>query len=167
VKNCTPPGVASFSTYPLDIGRGSPNPTWSGIYNTVSKIITITNQQTHSIQCYRVLQESRWHLTAAAQPTPGVEWDPAPQDWQTSIPVTLAQPLPSGIRMSLHRHSGPDPSHTLPTTPSTFPDYIDTLPEISQRFLTQFEFVPGGKRSLRACLASNRKIRPYCKGRLT
>jgi hypothetical protein len=145
---------------------GPPNQTWSGIYNTVSKTITFTNQQTHSIQHHLLLQESRWHLTAAAQPTPCGDWDPAIQDWQTNIPVTLVRPLPSGIRVSLHHHPGPDPSHTLPTTPSTFPDYIATLPEISQRLLTQFEFVPGGERSLRACLATNRKIRTASDGSL-
>jgi hypothetical protein len=74
---------------PLGHWMGFPNQTWSGIYNTVSKTITFTNQQTHSIQHYLVLQESRWHLTATARPTPCGDWDPATQDWQTNIPVTL------------------------------------------------------------------------------
>jgi hypothetical protein len=49
---------------------------------------------------------------------------------------------------------------------SHFPGYLATLPKITQRVLTQLEFVPGGEQCLRDCLADNRLLRAASDGSL-
>jgi ribonuclease HI len=93
--------------------------------------------------------------------------DSATDNWRNNIPVTLERVLPSSIRVSLHPQISPDSTQTrTQQSPSNFKDYIATLPEITQRLMLSYEFVPGGERTLRECLANNSKLRAASDGSL-
>jgi ribonuclease HI len=74
--------------------------------------------------------------------------------------------LSSNLRVSLHRPPSPPPASSASCPPPNFQDYLATLPDITQRLLTQLEFVPGGERCLRECLADNRPLRAASDGSL-
>jgi hypothetical protein len=145
---------------PLGHWTGSPNQTWSAMYSTISNTVTVTDTQTSSTQYYSVQQSSRWYMTATEQEHAQDDRDSDTADWRCNIPVTVERFFPSSIRVSMHpsTSSGSTPSRILPL-PSNFKDYIATLPEITQRLLLRFEFVPGGERTLRECLTNNSKLR--------
>jgi hypothetical protein len=151
---------------PLGHWNGPPNnQIWSTTYHPASNTVTVTNHQANTTQQYFVTQESRWFLTADLHSSPA-ETSPISKAWHTTIPLTCERMLPSKLRVSLHRPPSPLASSTSYPSPSTFRDYLATLPTITQRLLTQFEFVPGGEQCLRECLATNRRLRAASDGSL-
>ena len=157
---------------PLGAWTGPPTQTWSATYNTQSQLVTIVSKPSDT-QTYLVHTESRRYLQASLQltiPSPDPLPDPpTPDHWRTNIPVTVEpiRPSPTQIHVSLyHNPCQATLSPTCPPSPTSFQAYIATLPEITQRLLSQLDFVPGGERTLRECLQHNRKIRTASDGSL-
>jgi hypothetical protein len=151
--------------HPLGHWTGPPNQIWSTTYHPASNTVTATSHPANTTQQYRVTQKSRWFLTADLLSSPATLPPPPSDAWHTTIPVTCERTLSSNLRVSLHHPpslSPSSPSHA----PTTFQDYLATLPEITQRLLIQFEFVPGGERCLRECLVGNRLLRAASDGSL-
>ena len=152
---------------PLGQWTAPPNQIWSGMYDKTSDTITIKDTQNSSNQYYLVQQSSRWSMTALELEHVPEDRVSATDNWRNHIPVTLEKVFPPSIRVSLHP---PISTESPPTRQqphlSNFKDYIATLPEITRRLLLSCEFVPGGERTLRECLANNSRLRAASDGSL-
>ena len=85
--------------------------------------------------------------------------------WHQLIPATVVNASDSKATISLFRPRTPTQS-VLVQPPRSFEEHVQRLPEMQQRLLRQFEFVPGGERALCECLQSHRKLRLASDGSL-
>ena len=70
-------------------------------------------------------------------------------DWNIMVPTTVNQTRTSTIVASFHETV----EMSQDVRPAdTFSNYIATLPEHIRQLLMHYEFTPGGKRILKACL---------------
>jgi hypothetical protein len=118
-----------------------------------------------SLQHYLVHTESLQYLQASlnqlSDPAEAVQDFHDFNHWRTHVPVTVVpdRTSPTSIHVSLYCNiNNNTSSSSTPLPPTSFQAYIDTLPEITQRLLTQLEFVPRGEQSLCDCLLGNHKL---------
>jgi hypothetical protein len=146
---------------PLGMWIAQSNMNWNAYYDTGSHTVRLINDGTDAD--FTVTVERR--LTLAAERIPSVLQPVSMIPWHQLIPATVVNASDSKVTISLFRPRTSTQS-ILVQPPRSFEEHVQRLPEMQQRLLLQFEFVPGGERALCECLQSHRKLRLASDGSL-
>jgi hypothetical protein len=136
----------------------APTQVWRNFFNpsTQHVVMSTTDQETQFSE-YKVIRKTRHGVNATPIEVAPLYAILEEVDWNVMIPTTVLKTRTRNIFAEFHSHTTTIQATDIPKT--TFGEYVESLPIHIQRLLMQFEFVPGGERTLKHCLENNKILK--------
>jgi len=135
------------------------NQTWNTLCHPLERIITYEEQGAR--RQYKICCMTRRAITAAPV-DPDLEVSTA---WPKAIPATVISKAEYQITVRCAEITE-EPDAVAEKEYHSFVEYIKDQEQLTGRLLRQFEFTPGGERTLEECLRNNKKLRAASDGSL-
>jgi len=148
---------------PLGKWTGTPTNTWTSFYEpsrariVVATLVSPAPDLSIRFQDYGITSRTRHHVTARPLPSVSQYASLLDVDWGTVIPITT-QPTDNNRITGAYDDRVP-PERIVPTNPTTFMEYVETLPELERRLFHYLKFETDGERTLRDCLRQNKSLK--------